>query len=166
MDINWNIIAIIISLLGFAAAAYLYSWVKKQPGGDKQIEDIGLLIRQGSYAFLKREYNVLGKFVLVTAIIILAFLPEPIWSNGEPLRNVLTAIAYILGSILSGIAGVIGMSIATVANVKTAVAAKKGIAPAFSVGFRGYGNGSCWYKLIWCQLDLSPYEGFYCSSWF
>jgi len=134
---TWVVIAIIVSLIGFATAAYLHSWVNKQPGGGKEIEEIGLLIRQGSQAFLKREYNVLAKFVAVVAVIIFILLPEPIWSSTNILKNLLTAIAYVFGSILSGLAGVLGMNIATVANVKSAVAAKKGIAPAFAVGFRG-----------------------------
>ncbi|NMB95808.1 MAG: sodium-translocating pyrophosphatase [Clostridiaceae bacterium] len=134
---SWIIIAIIVSLLGFGTAAYLHSWVNKQPGGDKEIEDIGLLIRQGSQAFLKREYNVLAKFVAIVAIIIFVLLPGPIWSSTNILKNLLMAVSYIFGSVLSGIAGILGMNIATKANVKSAVAARKGIAPAFSVGFRG-----------------------------
>lgn len=46
-------------------------------------------------------------------------------------------IAYILGSAFSGLAGYIGISIATIANVKAASAARKGLAPSFMAGFRG-----------------------------
>ncbi|HHV97148.1 MAG TPA: sodium-translocating pyrophosphatase [Clostridiaceae bacterium] len=134
---TWVVIAIIVSLLGFATAGYLHSWVIKQPGGGKEIEEIGSLIRQGSQAFLRREYNILAKFVAVVAVIIFLLLPEPVWSSPNIAKNLITAISYIFGSILSGLAGLLGMNIATIANVKSAVAAKKGIAPAFSVGFRG-----------------------------
>ncbi|NLC67617.1 MAG: sodium-translocating pyrophosphatase [Clostridiaceae bacterium] len=134
---SWALIAVIISLLGFAVAGYLYKWVNSQPKGDEALEEIGLLIKRGADTFLKREYSVLAKFVVVVFVLILLFLPQPIWTNDEPLRNVLTAISYILGSVLSALAGKIGIKVATIANVKAAVAAKKGIAPAFSVGFRG-----------------------------
>lgn len=134
---NWALIAVIVSLLGFAVAGYLYKWVNSQPKGNEAIEEIGQLIKEGAAAFLRREYSVLAKFVAVVAILIVLFLPQPIWSGGDPLRNVLTAVAYILGSALSAFAGKVGIKVATIANVKAAVAAKEGIAPAFSVGFRG-----------------------------
>lgn len=134
---NWEVIALAVSLLGFATAAYLYNWIKSLPKGGKEIEEIGLLIKQGANTFLRREYAVLMRFVAVVAILILLFLPQPIWNSNQPLTNVLTAIAYILGSLLSALAGKIGISIATIANVKAALEAKKGIGPAFSAGFRG-----------------------------
>ncbi|NSW91935.1 MAG: sodium-translocating pyrophosphatase [Firmicutes bacterium] len=134
---NWALIAVFVSLLGFAVAGYLYRWVNSQPKGDKAIEEIGLLIKQGADTFLRREYTILAKFVAIAAVIILLFLPQPIWTSENPLKNVSTAVAYILGSALSALAGKIGINVATIANVKAAVAAKKGIAPAFSVGFRG-----------------------------
>ena len=134
---NWALIAVFISLLAFVVAGYLYRWVNSQPKGNDAIEEIGGLIRQGADTFLKREYGVLAKFVAVVTVLILLFLPQPIWANEEPLVNVMTAVAYILGSVLSALAGKIGMKVATIANVKAAVAAKKDIAPAFTIGFRG-----------------------------
>ncbi|HBG76455.1 MAG TPA: sodium-translocating pyrophosphatase, partial [Clostridiales bacterium] len=47
------------------------------------------------------------------------------------------AVSYIAGSVLSAIAGYVGISIATLANVRSASAAKKGLAPAYMAGFRG-----------------------------
>lgn len=137
MDLKIAILSMVVSLLSFGVAAYYYNWVKNLPGGNEKIEKISSLIRKGAETFLKTEYKVLIKFVSIAAILIFLFLPEPIWSNGEPLKNVTMAIAYILGSVLSGLAGKIGISIATIANKKSAVAAQKGIGPAFDAGFRG-----------------------------
>jgi K(+)-stimulated pyrophosphate-energized sodium pump len=101
------------------------------------MEELSLLIRRGAETFLRTEYKVLAKFIGVAAILIILFLPEPIWSNNQPLKNITMAIAYILGSTLSGLAGKIGISIATIANKKSATAAQKGLVPAFNAGFRG-----------------------------
>jgi K(+)-stimulated pyrophosphate-energized sodium pump len=126
-----------VSLLAFGAAAYYYSWVKALPNGNAKMEELSLLIRRGAETFLRTEYRVLAKFIGVAAILIVLFLPEPIWSSNQPLKNITMSIAYILGSTLSGLAGKIGISIATIANKKSATAAQKGLVPAFNAGFRG-----------------------------
>ncbi|HHV98227.1 MAG TPA: sodium-translocating pyrophosphatase [Clostridiaceae bacterium] len=130
------VVSIIISALSFIYAAVLHRWVKKQPSSNKRIAEVGGLIRQGADTFLKKEYTVLAKFAGVIALLILIFLPTPIW-KGTFTTNLTMAIAYICGTIFSGIAGVIGMRVATLANVKTAEAAQKGIKPSFLCGFRG-----------------------------
>lgn len=133
---NWGIISILLSIVALGVAGYFYWWVNAQPRADKPLEDIGLLIQRGSNTFLAREYKILARFVGVVALIVLVFLPEPIWLH-SPVKNIQMALAYILGSVLSGIAGKIGIKIATIANVKAAHAAKKGLNPSFNIGFRG-----------------------------
>jgi K(+)-stimulated pyrophosphate-energized sodium pump len=137
MDLRIAALCIVVSLLAFGVAAYYYKWVNSLPGGNKTMEDVSLLIRNGAETFLRTEYKVLTKFVGVAAVLILLFLPEPIWSNSNWTKNIAMAVAYIFGSVLSGLAGKIGISIATIANKKSAVAAQKGLAPAFDAGFRG-----------------------------
>jgi K(+)-stimulated pyrophosphate-energized sodium pump len=132
----FEIIGIIVSLLAFAVAAYFYVWVKKLPKGTEDMENIGLMIKKGARAFLRREYKTLAWFVLAAGVLILLFLPKPIWT-GDPLKNISMTICYVLGSVLSAIAGKIGIEVATIANVKSAIAAKTGIRQAFSAGFRG-----------------------------
>ena len=131
------IAAIAIALLAFAFASWLYVWVNKQPSSNEKIAKIGGFIRKGANTFLRREYLVLTKFAGVAAILILVFLPKFIWEGNDILPNVTMAIAYIFGTIFSGIAGKIGIQIATIANVKTAEAAQRGIRPSFLCGFRG-----------------------------
>lgn len=130
------IASIIIASLSFGFAFWLYRWVVKQPSSNKRIHEVGGLIRKGANTFLAKEYRVLARFVAVAAVLILVFLPTPIWKN-EILENLTMAIAYILGAVFSGIAGKIGIQVATAANVKTAEAAQKGIRPSFMTGFRG-----------------------------
>jgi K(+)-stimulated pyrophosphate-energized sodium pump len=127
---------IVISIIAFAFAFWLYSWVSKQPSSNKKVASIGELIRKGANTFLKKEYIVLAKFTGIVAILIFIFLPEPIW-KGKILDNLTIFIAYLFGTGLSALAGKIGIQVATIANVKTAEAAQKGIQPSFLSGFRG-----------------------------
>lgn len=122
--------------LAFAFAAYLYLWVKKQRTSNARIEEVSLLIKEGANTFMRREYLVLAKFAAVAAVIIFILLPDPVW-QGDILNNFTMAIAYIAGTVLSAIAGKIGILVATLSNGRTAEAAKEGLKPAFLIGFRG-----------------------------
>ena len=130
------VLSIAVSILAFLFAVWLYLWVRKQPSENKRIAEVGALIREGASAFLRKEYIALCKFAGVVALLILIFLPSPIWSGGAG-GNIAMCIVYLAGTIFSGAAGVIGLRIATIANVKTAEAAQKGIGPSFMAGFRG-----------------------------
>lgn len=129
-------VSILVSVLAFAFAFWLFLWVKKQPSENPKIADIGKLIRDGARTFLRREYGVLTKFAIVAAILIFLLLPQPIW-QGKILTNLEMVAAYLAGTVFSAIAGKIGLEVATIANVKAAEAAQKGIKPAFMTGFRG-----------------------------
>ncbi len=128
--------AIAISAASFAFALWLYRWVKAQPSSNARIAEIGTLIRNGARTFLKKEYVVLAKFSAVVSLLILLFLPKPVW-KGSFTENIFMMIAYLAGAVFSGSAGIIGMQVATIANMKTAEAAQKGIKPSFMAGFRG-----------------------------
>jgi len=133
---TFEILSVIISAAAFAFAAWLYQWVKKQPSSNDKIAEVGGLIRSGAATFLRKEYKVLARFAVIVAILILLFLPSPIW-HGDVADNIIMAIAYIAGTAFSALAGKIGIEVATIANIKSAEAAKKGIKPAFLTGFRG-----------------------------
>ncbi len=128
--------SIFISFLAFVFAGWLYLWVKKQDSSNPKIESISELIRSGANTFLKKEYLVLSKFAGVVALLILLFLPSPIW-NGAWVDNVTMTFAYLFGTLFSAFAGKIGIFVATIANKKTAEAAQRGIRPSFLSGFRG-----------------------------
>ena len=131
-----QIISVLISILAFAYAAWLFMWVKRQPSSNARIEQVGALIRDGARTFLRKEYLVLLRFAIVAGIFIFIFLPSPIW-NGNIGANLIMVIAYFAGTIFSAIAGKIGIEVATIANIKSAEAAKKGIKLSFMAGFRG-----------------------------
>jgi len=132
----FQIASLVISLLAFGAAFWLFKWVEKQPSSNAKIAEVSKLIRNGANTFLAKEFRTLTKFCAVAALLILVFLPSPIW-KGDILDNVTMAVAYICGTVFSGLAGKIGISIATIANVKSAETATKGIKPSFMSGFRG-----------------------------
>lgn len=130
------IASLVISVSAFLFAAWLYQYVKKQPSSNEKIAEVSLLIRKGANTFLRKEYIVLAKFAGVVSVLILIFLPAPIW-NHPISENITMMLAYLFGTVFSALAGKIGIMIATIANVKTAEAAKKGIKPSFMCGFRG-----------------------------
>lgn len=132
------ILAVVISILSFGVAVYFYRYVKKQPDANEKIKFIANLIRRGADTFLNREYRNLAMFAGVMTILIFIFLPGPIWM-GNVKKNIFMAVSYLLGAFLSGVAGKVGMHVATIANKKTAQAATKGIKNAFLVAFRGGG---------------------------
>ena len=127
---------IVIALIAFVFAFFLYKWVKKQPSSNKKIAKVGELIEKGANTFLKREYITLAKFAGAVSVLIFLFLPHPIW-KGDVSDNLTMTLAYIFGNVFSALAGKIGIFVSTKANVKTAEAAQSGIRPSFLTGFRG-----------------------------
>lgn len=129
-----------VSLIGFLFVYVLYRWVISQPSENKKISEVGKLIKKGANTFLLKEYKVLAKFAAFVAIFIFLFLPSPVWMgkiSETLLERIGVVLAYVFGTVFSGIAGKIGIAIATIANMKTAEAAKRGIRPSFLCGFRG-----------------------------
>jgi K(+)-stimulated pyrophosphate-energized sodium pump len=129
-------IAPIAALISIIVGLYFYRYVEKQDSGTEKMREISDAIRAGARAFLKREYTVLFMFVGVISVLLLIFLPTPIWS-GTPLNNVALTLAYIFGSSFSALAGFLGLNIATKANAKVANGAQQGLNKAFPIGFRG-----------------------------
>ncbi len=131
-----ELIGIVISLMAFAYAAWLYLWVKKQPLENPTIERIGGLIQEGARAFLARQDNLLFRFSGAIAIAVFMLLPQPVWKSFS-MKNVFMAVSYLAGTLFSAFAGKVGIEVATIANGRCAYAAKDGIKPAFMTGFRG-----------------------------
>lgn len=130
-------VSIAVSVLAFAFAAWLYRWIVHQPSQNPRVAEVGGYIRKGANAFLRKEYSVLARFCGVMAVLILIFLPQPIWSGHGAGHNISMSAAYIVGTLFSAIAGKIGIQVATIANVKTAESAQKGLSLSFLSAFRG-----------------------------
>ena len=117
----------VVSVVGLLFALFLALKVKKQPAGNEKMKEIAASIHEGATAFLFSEYKIIVIFV---AVIFLAI--------GLLLKNWLEAVCFVVGALFSVAAGYFGMRVATLANVRTANAAKeKGMAKALSVAFSG-----------------------------
>lgn len=127
---------ILVSVLSFAFAVWLFLWIRRQPMANDRIETLGGYIRKGALTFLSKEYLVLARFAAVTAVLIFVFLPVPVW-KGNLGDNITMTVCYLFGTVFSAIAGRIGLEVATRANTKSAHSAQAGIRPSFLTAFRG-----------------------------
>jgi len=103
------------------------------------MQGIARSIQLGAAAFLKREYMVLAGFVAIIFVVILLFIDLDLLDK-TPLRTFnssapATAISYLIGAILSAVAGYLGMTVAVRANVRTAAKARDGLSGALRVAF-------------------------------
>ena len=159
------LIAPISAIVSILVGLYFYRYIEKQDSGNEKMREISDAIRTGANAFLKREYRTLAIFVGVVSVLLVIFLPSPIWV-GDPLRNFTVMIAYIFGSASSALAGYLGLTVATKANAKVAQGAKEGLNRAFPIGFRGgavmglavVGVGLLGISVVYAIVGLSPAE--------
>ena len=114
-----------------AFAAALTMRVMMVDEGNAHIKRIGEAIREGAYAFLRREYVVLVPFIVIVFAAVWVLVDW--YSNDELIPK--TAIAYLAGTICSAAAGFIGMSVAVRANGRTAASAMRGLNAALRVAF-------------------------------
>ena len=116
----------VLGVVGLVCAGVIYLLVRRYPEGDEKLRAIAGQIHLGAMVFMRREYSMLGAFVLV--LVALTW-----WALGTN-----TAVAVVVGALSSAIAGWLGMYAATRANVRTATAAQQqGAATALTVAFFG-----------------------------
>jgi K(+)-stimulated pyrophosphate-energized sodium pump len=121
-------LAALAALAGLGLAGYFYVTVTRESPGNERMVELMAAIQDGARAFLRREYQWVAGFVALMAVLIFALL-----DYGRPWG----AIAYVSGALLSGLAGFVGMTIATQANARTAHAAIDGAHRALPLAFRG-----------------------------
>ena len=116
------------ALLALVFASFLAYFVVKQDPGSKKMRDISSAIREGASAYLKKQDGTIAIFFLVTFVIMLflAYFHLMNWSM---------PFLFLEGGFFSGLAGYVGMSIATLANVRTANAARKSLNRALQIAF-------------------------------
>ncbi len=140
----WLFVAIGQGVVSLGYALALYAWVSRQNAGGEREQAIAGYIQEGARAYLTQLYTALGVLVAVLGVIIaLIFSLDMTRSVAErafvladkPWAGIWTALAFVLGALCSGLAGFLGMSIAVRANLRSAVAAKLGLNPAFRVAF-------------------------------
>ncbi len=120
----------IIYAIGIAFLSIIYSLfaalsVLKRPEGNEKMKEISKAIREGSRAYLLRQYYTILPIVFVLFALLWHFL------------NLYTAISFVIGAFFSALAGYIGMNVSVRANVRVANQAKRGLKEALEVAFKG-----------------------------
>ena len=139
------IIALSASVLSVLYGLVLMISILKKPQGSKKMSDIAKAIQEGAQAFLNRQYSAVA---LVATVLFVVLLYAIGWK---------VALGFLIGAVLSALAGYIGMSISVRGNVRTAEAAKKGLPAGMDVAFKsGAVTG-----LFVVGLSLLAVAGFY-----
>ena len=120
-------IAIVAAVLALCFAAFNFIFIKKLDEGTDRMKEIAAAIRIGANAFINYEYKVLYTVVAIVAVLLAAVTS---WQ---------AAVALVIGSVMSGCAGMVGMKIATYSNVRTSNEARltRDIGKTLKVAFRG-----------------------------
>ena len=156
MDVVMHNIPLICTLVGLIGVAYsiiIAGVVKSAPAGNERMNEIAGAIKEGAIAYLNRQLkSVATAGALIFAIILIGYGMKDGWGAG--LRN---AIGFLVGASASYAAGYIGMRVSVIANVRTAEAAKKGMAAGLALAFKG---GSVTGMIV-AGLALTVVAGYY-----
>jgi len=132
-------------VVGIVYALILAMVVKSAPAGNEKMQEIAGAIQEGAIAYLNRQMKSMG----ITGIVIFAVIFATLGAK--------TAIGFAIGALASFCAGYIGMRVSVLANVRTAEAARNGMAAGLSMAFRG---GTVTGMIV-AGLALTSVAGFY-----
>ena len=118
------IFSIFAGVAGVLWGIILARIILRLPAGDDRMQSIARAIQEGAYAYLKRQYRTVA-LIAIPITLLLLFIS---WQ---------TAVGFVVGAVCSALAGVMGMWVSVRANVRTAEAAKSGLAYALSVAVKG-----------------------------
>ena len=128
MDVVMNNLPLICTLVGVVGVLFsiiLATIVKSAPAGNEKMQGIANAVKEGAIAYLNRQMKSMGVAGIIIFIVIFATM------------GVKTAVGFLVGAVASFLAGYIGMRVSVIANVRTAEAARKGMAAGLAMAFRG-----------------------------
>lgn len=131
MDLTFLYFIPVFGLIGIVYTIWKTIWINKQDPGNERMQKISGYISNGAMAFLKTEYRVIAYFVIIIAILL--GIQGASVADSSPLL----AISYVMGAICSGLAGWVGMKVATKSNGRTTNAARKSLNDALKIAFAG-----------------------------
>jgi K(+)-stimulated pyrophosphate-energized sodium pump len=139
------IFALASAVVAIVYGITLITIILKKSKGNARMQEISEAIEIGAKTYLNRQYKTIAPIAVILFIVLWYFL------------DVTTAIGFVVGAVLSSLAGYIGMNVSVRSNVRTTEAAKTGMAEALGVAFKG---GSVTGLLV-VGLGLLGVAGFY-----
>ena len=112
-----------MAIAGMVFALGLIIWILRKPAGTPLMKELSDTIYQGAMTFLNSEYRIISVYALIMALILWAF------------KGFETSVCFVVGALLSALAGNVGMRVATKSNARTAEAARRGIGRGLKLAF-------------------------------
>jgi K(+)-stimulated pyrophosphate-energized sodium pump len=135
-NLTLELFAPVVAICGLLYSLVFWGAVKRADSGTDAMKKVAHAIQTGANAFVKRQYRTIAILTVLVAILILVIYGitgnQNGWSTGLEV-----GVAFLLGSILSGLSGIVSMVVATKANLKTASASKHGMNQALQMALRG-----------------------------
>src|SRR3569623_741119 len=116
--------AIVCGLIAVVYGFITSQQVLRAPAGNEKMQDIAAAIQEGAKAYLGRQYTTIAIVGVIVAVILFFTLGG------------LSTVAFLIGAVLSGVAGFVGMNISVRANVRTAEAARGSLQGGLTLAFR------------------------------
>jgi K(+)-stimulated pyrophosphate-energized sodium pump len=145
MDSMYYWLAIVAGALALIYSIWASRSVLAAATGTDRMREIAAAIQEGAQAYLNKQYTTIGIVGVIVAVILFFALSK------------LSALGFIIGAVLSGVTGYIGMNVSVRANVRTAEAARHGMAPALAIAAK---SGAITGMLV-VGLGLIGVAGYY-----